>query len=74
MRGAASIVEAGHLFLIAGTNRTIDQNQTTSNITHQLFGMNVTKNQLMVPQGGSGIIQYDSAGNLTKDTYSSGAI
>lgn len=51
-------------------NRTIDQANTTSNVPHPNFGVNTATNQLTAPAGS--LLQYDAAGNQTKDTYTSG--
>jgi RHS repeat-associated protein len=58
-------------------NRTIDQssNRTWGNgIPKPNFGVDTNTNRLTVPNGYSGEMIFDSAGNLTKDTYSAAAV
>jgi hypothetical protein len=50
-------------------NRTIDYNNTSSNIPRPQFSVNTANNRLGVPSGQSGAMSYDAAGNLTNDTY-----
>jgi RHS repeat-associated protein len=51
-------------------NRTTDQANTWGPVNTQLFSVDPNTNRLGVPNGYSGTISYDSAGNLTNDTYS----
>ena len=55
-------------------NRTIDYNNTSSNIPRTQFSVNPANNQLGVPSGQSGTMSYDNAGNLTTDIYSAAAV
>src|SRR5215217_1216011 len=51
-------------------NRTIDVAQTWgTGINNKQFAVNATTNRLAVPVGQTGVMSYDSAGNLTRDTY-----
>jgi YD repeat-containing protein len=53
-------------------NRTISAAQTWgTGINAKQFTANPSTNRLEVPVGQSGVMTYDSAGNLTTDTYSS---
>ncbi len=49
-------------------NRTIDYNNTSSNIPRPQFTVSTTNNRLGVPSGQTGTMSYDSSGNLTTDT------
>jgi RHS repeat-associated protein len=51
-------------------NRTINQANTWGGVNNQLFSVDPNTNRLTVPSGYSGTMAYDSAGNLTNDTYS----
>ena len=52
-------------------NRTINTGVTYgTGINNKAFTVNTANNRLGVPGGQSGVMQYDSAGNLTNDTYS----
>jgi RHS repeat-associated protein len=52
-------------------NRTIDAAQTWgTGINNKQFAVDAGTNRLGVPVGQSGVMSYDSAGNLTTDTYS----
>ncbi len=55
-------------------NRTIDYNITSSGVPRPQFTVNTVNNRLGVPSGQSGTMTYDSAGNLTTDTYSALAV
>lgn len=56
-------------------NRTIDQTNTLgTGIPKPNFSVNTGANQLGVPNGQNGAMTYDSAGNLTTDTYSAAAV
>jgi len=55
-------------------NRTIDVANTTDGIPKPNFSVNTANNRLGVPSGQSGTMSYDSAGNLTTDTYSAAAV
>ena len=55
-------------------NRTIDYYNTSSNIPRSQFTVSTTNNRLGVPSGQTGTMTYDSAGNLTTDTYSAAAV
>jgi RHS repeat-associated protein len=48
-------------------NRTVDQNQTTSNVPHPNYTVDTTTNRLVAPAGYS--YAYDAGGNQTNDTY-----
>jgi YD repeat-containing protein len=51
-------------------NRTIDTAVTYGvGINNKAFAVNTVKNQLIVPGGQSGVMEYDAAGNLKNDTY-----
>lgn len=51
-------------------NRTINQGSTWGGVNNQAFSVNPANNRLGVPNGQSGTMTYDAAGNLTNDTYS----
>ena len=52
-------------------NRTIDATQTWgTGINNKQFTVDAATNRLGVPVGQSGVMSYDSAGNLITDTYS----
>ncbi len=51
-------------------NRTIDPASWGAGINEQQFTVVTAKNQLGVPAGQTGAMQYDAAGNLYNDTYS----
>jgi RHS repeat-associated protein len=55
-------------------NRTIDYDNTTNGIPRPQFSVSTSNNRLGVPSGQSGTMSYDSAGNLTTDTYSASAV
>src|SRR5258706_10154758 len=55
-------------------NRTVDYNNTSANISRPQFSVNTSTNRLTVPNGYSGTMSYDNAGNLTTDTYSAAAV
>jgi RHS repeat-associated protein len=55
-------------------NRTIDSNNTTTGIPGPQFTVTASNNRLGVPNGQSGTMAYDAAGNLTTDTYSAAAV
>lgn len=70
-----SASEAGPIYTQSYTydrwgNRTIDYNNSSSNIPRQQFTVAASTNRLGVPSGQSGTMTYDNAGNLTNDTYS----
>jgi RHS repeat-associated protein len=70
-----SASEAGPIYRQSYTydrwgNRTIDYNNSTSNIPRQQFAVAASTNRLGVPSGQSGTMTYDNAGNLINDTYS----
>jgi RHS repeat-associated protein len=50
-------------------NRTIDVNNTSANIPRPSFNVDASTNRLTVPNGQSGTMSYDSAGNLITDSY-----
>jgi YD repeat-containing protein len=51
-------------------NRTINTGVTYGvGINNKAFTVNTVNNQLGIPGGQSGAMQYDAAGNLTNDTY-----
>jgi len=51
-------------------NRTIDGAQTWgTGVNNKQFSVDTNTNRLGVPGGQSGVMSYDSAGNLTNDTY-----
>ena len=51
-------------------NRKIDPITWGTGINNKQFDVNTSNNRLAVPSGQSGVMSYDSAGNLTTDTYS----
>ena len=51
-------------------NRRIDPATWGTGINNKQFDVNTANNRLVVPGGQSGVMSYDSAGNLTTDTYS----
>ena len=51
-------------------NRTIHPVTWGTGINNKQFAVNTANNRLGVPGGQSGVMSYDSAGNLTTDTYS----
>lgn len=51
-------------------NRTIDYNNTSPSIPRPQFNVDTGTNRLTVPNGQTGTMTYDFAGNLTNDTYS----
>jgi len=54
-------------------NRTIDQANTTGGVNSKAFTVDTVKNNnRLLPPGGSGTMEYDEAGNLVRDTYTSG--
>jgi len=56
-------------------NRTIHQTNTYgTSINKKDFTVNTSNNRLGVPSGQTGTMSYDSAGNLTTDTYSGAAV
>jgi YD repeat-containing protein len=56
-------------------NRTINQSATFgTNIPKPNFTVSTSNNRLGVPGGQSGTMNYDTAGNLTTDTYSAAAV
>jgi RHS repeat-associated protein len=48
-------------------NRTVDQNQTTTNVPRPAFTIDPSTNRLIAPSGYN--YGYDAAGNQTNDTY-----
>jgi RHS repeat-associated protein len=52
-------------------NRTIDQANTTGGTNSKAYIIDASTNRLQSP-GGSGTMQYDAAGNLQRDNYTSG--
>lgn len=50
-------------------NRTINQATWGTGINNKQFTVDTATNRLSVPAGQSGVMTYDSAGNLTNDTY-----
>ncbi|MDX6446719.1 MAG: hypothetical protein QOH71_3793 [Blastocatellia bacterium] len=48
-------------------NRTVNQNQTTSNVPRPAYTVDTTTNRLIAPSGYT--YGYDAAGNQTNDTY-----
>jgi RHS repeat-associated protein len=55
-------------------NRTIDPATWGTGINNKQFTVTTTNNRLTVPNGQSGTMNYDNAGNLTTDSYSSAAL
>jgi RHS repeat-associated protein len=53
-------------------NRTIDQANTTGGANSKAYIVDTSTNRLQ-PPGGTGTMQYDAAGNLQTDNYTSGA-
>src|SRR6185295_16706831 len=47
---------------------------TSSTLNRKQFSVNTSNNRLGVPSGQTGTMTYDSAGNLTTDTYSAAAV
>jgi RHS repeat-associated protein len=50
-------------------NRTIDPAQSSGGVNEKEFTVDTNTNRLGVPNGQTGVMQYDAAGNLTNDTY-----
>jgi len=56
-------------------NRTVDVANTSDGIPKPYFAVDTTNNnRLIVPNGQSGTMHYDAAGNLDADTYSGSAV
>lgn len=57
-------------------NRTINTNSaaTYGGVNNKVFSVDTANNRLGVPNGQSGAMTYDNAGNLTTDTYSAAAV
>lgn len=49
-------------------NRTIDYNNTSTNIPRPQFNVDTNTNRLTVPNGNTGTMSYDNADNLINDT------
>jgi RHS repeat-associated protein len=54
-------------------NRSIDYNATSAGLPRTQFVVDPNTNRLTVPNGQSGTMHYDPAGNLDTDTYSGAA-
>jgi YD repeat-containing protein len=52
-------------------NRTINPGTWGTGINNKQFTVDAASNRLGVPSGQSGVMQYDAAGNLLNDTYTS---
>jgi RHS repeat-associated protein len=50
-------------------NRQIDAAVTSDTLNEKQFKIDTAKNHVGVPAGQSGVMQYDAAGNLERDTY-----
>ncbi len=71
--GASLLWQQGYTIDRYG-NRTIDQSNTSGGINSLQFNVDPNTNRLTVPNGQSGVMSYDNAGNLTTDTYSTAAV
>lgn len=74
MNGGATTWQQAYIY-DRYSNRTIDQANTFgSGIPKPNFAVDPSNNRLVVPNGQTGTMSYDAAGNLTSDTYSAGAV
>jgi YD repeat-containing protein len=55
-------------------NRTIDAAQSWGGVNEKQFTVTAANNRLGVPSGQTGTMTYDTAGNLTTDTYSGSGV